>query len=241
MPDVGCLPLVNLVGSERVLITRFDSRGNIDPQEYYVTLSQIANSGDASAITHGGNVTRLRPIAPDLELDLAGTSGGVLIYTNDEGAGDGTGLVSLASGDVWSGGTSGGASVSTGANSAGDSGSLTIQTGTATSGTAGVIHLETGGGNTSGRIDLLTGNAASGDSGNINLTTGLSAADTGSISLATADAAVGSSGNITLAIGNGTTSKGHIITPGLPIADPHVVGAWWVDVVGGRVLKVSNG
>ncbi len=52
----------------------------------------------------------------------------------------------------------------------------------------------------------------------------------------------GNSGNITIQTGTvAAGTRGNVIILVLPTADPHVVGALWIDAAAGRVIKSSNG
>ncbi len=86
---------------------------------------------------------------------------------------------------------------------------------------------------------LATPNAAS--AGSLAITAGNSsgAADSGgSILITSGNAASGISGDIVLTLGTGSESNGNIIVVNLPIADPHIVGALWIN---SHVLTVSAG
>lgn len=113
------------------------------------------------------------------------------------------------------------------------------QSGTGQSGTVGLQSGNATGGN-SGPCFVGTGNSTGENSAATTVFTG-DGHNTGIIQFGTGNASAGNSGDILIGTGTATGTKGNIITPGLPTADPHVVGAWWVDVAGGRVLKVSNG
>lgn len=114
------------------------------------------------------------------------------------------------------------------------------QSGTGQSGTVGLQSGNATGGN-SGPCFVGTGNSSGENSAQTTIFTG-DAHATGDILIGPGTASAGNSGNIELRLAAATGgTKGNVILTGLPTADPLVVGALWIDVAGGRVIKSSNG
>ena len=68
-PEVGVIRLVSVAGTERVIVTALDARGNLDPQEYYITLQDVVNlSGSGGALT-SSSAEGITTVKPSLNTD----------------------------------------------------------------------------------------------------------------------------------------------------------------------------
>jgi hypothetical protein len=166
--------------------------------------------------------------------------------------------------------TSTGLTLKSGNASAGNSGTVTVQTGTA-SGTRGAIILDAPtigtadqtGATDSNDIDIISGSTVNGNSGTAGVETGAPSGNgnSGNAFIGTADCAGSgqpgriamftgtasgagvNGGDVHIALGAGGAGgrQGLVVIATLPTADPHVVGALWIDTAAGRVVKSSNG
>lgn len=180
------------------------------------------------------------------ELDIAtgmttgsGTSGPLYIYTGDaKGTGNSGNLV-LNTGAAWVDGVTIGKSgdlvVRSGDALANESGAVSMGSGQIYNApSSGGVVLSSGGvinGGNSGPVHIVSGDSISGSSGDVLLKVGA------------ANGAGKQSGYIYLDVTGATNgaAPGNIIVSGLPIADPHVLNALWLDVAAGRVMKLSAG
>lgn len=127
--------------------------------------------------------------------------------------------------------------------------------GASTTGSVFVFSGDQSGTGQSGTVGIQSGNSVTDNSGPFFCGTGTSSGansasatmftgdglHTGGITLGTGAASAGNSGDIKLQTGAATGTRGNIIIDILPTADPHVVGALWIDAAASRVIKSSNG
>jgi hypothetical protein len=202
-PEVGVIKLVSVAGTERVIVTALDARGNLDPQEYYITLQDVVNlSGSGGALTSSSaeGITTVKPSLNTDNLQLQSPDKIILDVALISLVGGGTGPgadVSFLGADVTAGqhsaeldfitGNATGAGGITGplylgsGNSAADvSGLVSLGSGTAGT-TSGEADLFSGDAQTTGPVNIQSGNASAGDSGNVLIQTGTATGTRGSI------------------------------------------------------------
>lgn len=205
-------------GSASIVFATADASGNTGS----VTIeSGNSSTGDSGAITIAtgtasgtrGNITLDALITVVTNGQLQAPAGVEFdIASPGNGGASNTGSVFVFTGDQ---------------SGTGQSGTVGLQSGNATSDNSGPCFIGTGNstGANSAQMTLFTGDGHS----------------TGGMVFGTGNASAGNSGNISFATGTATGTKGNIIITGLPTADPHVVGALWIDAAASRVIKSSNG
>jgi hypothetical protein len=175
-----------------------------------------------------------------------GSSGNIDITTGDaEGSGNHSGDIALRVGSAASGAVRGQLVLDADTiTSPADfyfapTGGFSIETGAENG-----VYINVGAG--SGGIYFTAGSKVSGDSGEVQLTGGNSSVSgkAGGIRLSPGTGVSGANaGDITHVVGvaTGGGANGNVFITNLPTADPHVVGALWIDTAAGRVIKSSNG
>lgn len=224
-----------------------------------MTLTNFPNGIKTSEVVTGGSGGGSASIV-FATANASGNTGSVTIESGNSSAGD-SGNITIATGTA--SGTRG--SISLDAPKI----NVTYSTPVFTLGDAagGGTYFTTGfTGNNSGALGMQTNDvsASTGTSGELFFGTGaagVSGGNSGRISLYTQDAPAGTAGDILLSCGSGSDAahSGHIllqtgkdvtvnligganfIVLNLPTADPHVVGALWIDAAASRVIKSSNG
>lgn len=153
-------------------------------------------------------------------------------YGSGSSQGGNSGAVTVKSGDA--GAASGGVTIGSGSANNANSGDIYIASGPTTgTGASGAVGMESGesDGDTGVAFFGTSTPSVEGNSGDVVFYTG-NAAGTNK-----------NAGSIKhfLGAGSGGGLQGQFSVEGLPTSDPLVAGAFWIDVAGGRVLKVSNG